>query len=174
MILDLVYAADMFSYDLPRMMEAVTEAVQAYAQLWADSTGQGVAAPGLDPGQESSPVPEAVDDDSSLQVNDVLFSLMSESDKLAELSRFMGKLRFAVEGADEGTAEEACQEITTLAKHLPGEFQVANLLSVARDTSPKSSKLAQLYLERCFRLSAGDYSSVQNLESEIQSLQAQD
>ena len=77
------------------------------------------------------------------------------------------------EGHEE-TAEEACQEITTLAKHLPGEFQVANLLSVARDTSAKSSKLAQLYLDRCFRLSAGDYSSVQNLESEIQSLQAQD
>ena len=171
---DLVYATDMFSYDLPRMMEAVTEAVQAYAQLWADSTSQGVAAPGLDPAQDTNSVPEAAEDDSSYQVNDVLFSLMSESDKLAELSRFMGKLRFAVEGNDEGTAEEACQEITTLAKHLPGEFQVANLLSVARDTSPKSSKLAQLYLERCFRLSAGDYSRVQNLESEIQNLQAQD
>ncbi len=83
---DLEYATDMFSYDLPRMMEAVTEAVQAYSQLWADSIGQGVAAPGLDPAQEANPAMEAAEDDSSYQVNDVLFSLMSESDKLAELS----------------------------------------------------------------------------------------
>ena len=171
---DLVHASDMFSYDLPRMMEAVTAAVQAYAQLWADSTSQGVAAPGLDTAEEATPIPEAEDDDSSYQVNDVLFSLMSESDKLAELSRFMGKLRFAVEGNDQETAEEACQEITTLAKHLPGEFQLSNLLSVAKDTSPKSSKLAQLYLERCFRLSAQDFSSVQNLEAEIQDISSQE
>lgn len=170
---DLVYATDMFSYDLPRMMEAVTEAVQAYAQLWADSTSQAMVTPGLDPGGESVPGPAAEEDDSSYQVNDVLFSLMSESDKLAELSRFMGNLRFAVEGKDEDTAEEACQEITTLAKHLPGEFQVADLLSVAKDTSPKSSKLAQLYLDRCFRLSSGDYASVQDLEAEIRALQSQ-
>ena len=113
------------------------------------------------------------EDDSSYQVNDVLFGLMSESDKLAELSKFMGKLRFAVEGQDKDTAEEASQEITTLAKHLPENFQVANLLTLAKDTSPKSSKLAQLYLYRCFRLSAGDYASVQNLEAEIESLKLQ-
>ena len=171
---DLVYATDMFSYDLPRMMEAVTDAVQAYSQLWADSTKQGEAAPSLDPGEESTSVQAPVEDDSLYQVNDVLFSLMSESDKLAELSRFLGKLRFAVEGQDEDTAEEACQEITTLSKHLPDHFQLTNLLSVAKDTSPNSSNLAQLYLDRCFRLSAGDYSSVQNLESEIQSLKSQD
>ena len=126
--------------------------------------GEPAAAPTSQPQEE---------DDSSYQVNEVLFSLMSEGDKLAELAKFMGKLRFAVEGHDQETAEEASQEITTLAKHLPEEFQLANLLTLAKDTTPKSSKLAQLYLDRCFRLSAGDSASVQNLEAEIAALKAQ-
>ena len=33
---DLVYGTSMFSYDLPRMMEAVTEAVQAYSEAYAE------------------------------------------------------------------------------------------------------------------------------------------
>ena len=45
---DLVYATNMFSLDLPRMMEAVTEAVQAYSEICTSYFGgparRGVAA----------------------------------------------------------------------------------------------------------------------------------
>ncbi len=164
---DLVYAASMFSFDLPRMMEGVTEAVQAYSDLCARRFGSaaaiGVEAIGEAQEQESS-------EDRSYQVNEVLFGLMSESDKLAELARLLGTLRFAVEGSDSGTVDEVSEEITTLARHLPEGFQVSTLLAVAKDTSQRGSKLAQLYLDRCFRLSAGDFSSVQTLDDEIQSL----
>lgn len=180
---DLIYGSDMFSYDLPRMMEAVTEVVQAYTELCGDRiwmreiTEDAIpAGPGQAPRPEV-PGPEAPpdnDDDSSYQVNEVLFGLMSQSDKLAELSRLLGKLRFAVEGRDAEMADEAAAEISTLARHLPENFQLANLLTVAKDTSARSSKLAQLYLDRCFRLAAGDYSSVQTLESEIKDLQSQE
>ena len=175
---DLVYGTDMFSYDLQRMMEAVTEVVQAYTQLcgdriWMGEVPQDLETAGVAQVLEAE-APTASDDDSSYQVNEVLFGLMSESDKLAELSKLMGKLRFAVEGQDAETAGEAAAEISTLARHLPENFQVHDLLTVAKDTSAKSSKLAQLYLDRCFRLSAGDYSSVQTLESEIQTLNSQD
>ena len=175
---DLLYGGDMFSFDLPRMMETVTEVVQQYSDLCGarfkpaesasspDTAGAGATAV-LGDGPET-------DDSASYNVNEVLFSLMSETDKLADLARLMGKLRFAVEGRDSGQAEETSEEIAVLAKHLPDNFQVASLLSAARDTSPKSSRLAQLYLDRCFRLSAGDHSSVQTLESEIRSLRAQD
>ena len=66
------------------------------------------------------------------------------------------------------------EDITTLARHLPDHFQVPSLLAVAKDTSQKGSRLAQLYLDRCFRLSAGDLSTAQSLTEEIQSLEAQD
>ena len=121
-----------------------------------------------------SPDKQEGTEDRSYQVNEVLFSFMSEKDKLAELSGLLGKLRFAVEGLDEGTVDEVTDEIGTLARHLPDDFQVPALLAVAKDTSQKGSRLAQLYLDRCFRLSAGDLSSVQDLEEQIQSLNTEE
>ena len=165
---DLVYGGSMFSFDLPRMMESVSELVQVYSNLCAEyfrtatspETPAGGAAEGAD--------------EQSYQVNEVLFSLMSEGDRLAELARFLGKLRFALEGQDSGMLDEAIEEINTLARHLPESFQVPSLLAAARDASHKGSRLAQLYLDRCFRLSAGDLASVQSLEEQIRSLQAQE
>ncbi|MDP6548650.1 MAG: hypothetical protein QF659_01065 [Dehalococcoidia bacterium] len=170
---DLVYGSSMFSFDLPRMMEVVTEAVQEYSQMYASYVG-GSAAPALGPTGDIDSINQAPADDRSYQVNEVIFSLMSESDKLGELSRLLGKLRFAVEGQDSREADEAAEDISTLARHLPEEFWVSTLLAVAKDTSRKGSRLAQLYLDRCFRLSAGDVSSAQALEAEIQTLQTQE
>ena len=171
---DLVYAGSMFSFDLPRMMESVTEAVQAYSDLWVKRFGDAEASIVGVIEEEATPEPAApdADDDQSFQVNEVLFGLMSESDKLAELARLLGSMRFAAEGGDAGTVDEMSREITTLARHLPETFQVSSLLAVAKDTSQKGSRLAQLYLDRCFRLSAGDYSAVQGLDDEIRALEA--
>ena len=170
---DLIYGTSMFSFDLPRMMEAVTEAVQAYSQMYADQLG-GPGTLEAEPVGLAAPVSEADSQDNSYAVNEVLFSLMSESDKLSELSKLLGKLRFAVEGDDSPSAEETADEISTLARHLPDEFQVLSLLAVAKDTSQRGSRLAQLYLDRCFRLSAGDVGSARDLEEQIQSLEAQE
>ena len=173
---DLVYAGSMFSYDLPRMMESVTEAVQSYGELYAASGKSATVAGGEAVvntealSAEGEPEEEL---DSSFNVNDVLFSFMSEGDKLSELSRLLGRLRFAVEGSDSAAADEAGEEIAALARHLPEEFQVTNLLAVARDTSERSSELAKLYLDRCFRLSAGDAGQAAHLEAEIRRLRGE-
>ena len=174
---DLVYAGNMFSYDLPRMMESVTEAVSSYAELYAASGKSATVVSGEATVTEAEALTSADEPeeelDASFNVNDVLFSFMSESDKLSELSRLLGRLRFAVEGADAAAATEAGEEIAALARHLPEEFQVANLLAVAQDTSERSSQLAKLYLDRCFRLSAGDTGEAAELEAEIRRLQGE-
>jgi hypothetical protein len=166
---DLVYGTSMFSFDLPKMMEAVTEAVEVYSQMYANQRG-GPGALVADAPQLEAPELEPDGQDRSYDVNEVLFSLMSERDKLGELSKLLGKLRFAVEGDDSHNADEAAQEITTLARHLPEEFQVSALLAVAGDTSQKGSRLAQLYLDRCFRLADGDVGSARDLEEQIRLL----
>ena len=167
---DLIFGSSMFSFDLPRMMEAVTEAVQAYSQLYIDALG-GTGAVELEPAVGLEAAEQGSDVDRSYEVNEVLFSLMSERDKLGELSRLLGKLRFAVDGQDAQGANEVNEEISTLARHLPDEFQVPSLLAVAQDTSQRGSMLAQLYLDRCFRLSDGDINSAQDLEEQIRTLQ---
>ena len=179
---DLVYADSMFSFDLPRMMEAVTEAVQEYSRICGQFLDTAVAGDAPETrvveGSIAGSASEAGDDaaaeeDTSLQVNEVLFSLMSEGDKLTELARLLGKLRFAQEGRDSGMASEASAEITSLGRHLPEDFRMAGLLAAAQDNSQRGSRLAQLYLDRCFRLSAGDAGSAQDLETEIRMLEAE-
>ena len=170
---DLVYGGNMFSFDLPRMMEAVSEAVNSYGELYV-AAGKSAAPAGevaaLTEDQPSLEEPEELLD-ASFNVNDVLFSFMSEGDKLSELARLLGQLRFAVEGSDRAAADEAGEDIRALARHLPEEFQVSNLLAVAQDTSERSSELAKLYLDRCFRLSAGDTGQADELEAQIRRLQ---
>ena len=95
---------------------------------------------------------------------------MSESDKLAELSRLLGKLRFAQEGNDSDTISEIKDEVGALSRHLPEEFRVTSLLSAAQDSSPRGLEIAQLYLDRCFRLSEGDTSTARELEAKINAL----
>jgi len=171
---DLVYGGNMFSFDLPRMMETATNAVQTYSSLCSDALtlpgtpAEGAAAALADEmgqPQETAPAPTpaqvpAEEPDDSYNVNEVLFSFMSESDKLTELSKLLGRLRFAVDGSDQTAADEVAGEITVLARHLPEEFRVLDLLDVARDNSQKSSELAKLFIDRCFRLSAGEAGAV--------------
>ncbi len=185
---DLVYGGSMFSFDLPRMMETATEAVQVYSSLCSEALGMiGTPAEGAAEAigeelretlevaavPETEPEPEPEPDD-SLNVNEVLFSFMSESDKLGELSRLLGRLRFAVDGADQSEADEVGAEITVLARHLPENFKVSDLLNVAKDNSERSSQLAKLYIDRCFRLSAGDAGAATELDAQIQLLMDQD
>ena len=168
---DLIFGSSMFSFDLPRMMESTTEAVQAYAQLCADYFDRDSVSAPPQRAAVGPPEADAADSDTSYQVNEVLFSLMSERDKLAELSRLLGKLQFAQEGRDANMTGEVTEEITALSRHLPEEFQVPNLLAAAREATAKGSRLAQLYLDRCFRLSDGDAGSAQALAAQIAELQ---
>ena len=169
---DLVFGASMFSFDLPRMMESITDAVQSYSELCNDFYDrQGIAGAPVAESIPAAPAPEAeAESDNSYSVNEVLLSLMSERDKLAELSRLLGMLQFAQEGSDANMTGEVTDEITALARHLPEEFQILNLLAAAREATGRGSRLAQLYLDRCFRLSDGDTNTVQNLEAQIEEL----
>jgi hypothetical protein len=183
---DLVYGGNMFSFDLPRMMETASEAVQIYSGLCSDALAmpstpaEGAAAAIGEELREAldaapPPEPEPVEEpDDSYNVNEVLFSFMSEIDKLGELSRLLGRMRFAVDGADQAATDDVGAEITVLARHLPESFKVGDLLEVARDNSDRSSQLAKLYIDRCFRLSAGEEGTAKELENQILLLQAKD
>ena len=174
---DLVFGSSMFSFDLPRMMESITDAVQSYSQLCADYYDRqglaGAAAAESIPSEAAAEAQPGADSDTSFSVNEVLFGLMSERDKLAELSNLLGKLQFAQEGRDETMAGEVTEEITALSRHLPEEFQVLNLLAAARQATGRGSRLAQLYLDRCFRLSDGDTATAQSLEAQIEELRGE-
>ena len=185
---DLVYGGSMFSYELPRMMESVADAVQDYADAWKDAVGDPALAPAggipaddvdIRPAGGGAELPaggyaDDADPDAGpdrLGVNEVLWSFMSEGDKLGEMGRLLGRLRFAQEGSDAGAIPDITTEMTALGRHLPDEYRIAALVDAARDTSPAAGELAQLYMNRCYRLSAGDAEQVRRIEEAIRNLE---
>ena len=175
---DLVYGGSMFSYDLARMMESVAQAVQEYADSWFRAGGEeGVSTiPAEDAaislGGSSSPAGVLdADEGDSLGVNEVLWSFMSEGDRLAEMGRLLGRLRFAQEGNDSAAIADIIAEMTALGRHLPDEFGIGSLVDAANDTTPNGVQLAQLYLDRCYRLSSGDTEQVRRIDEAIRNLQ---
>jgi hypothetical protein len=101
----------------------------------------------------------------------VLYGLMSEADKLNELTKLVGRLRYAAEGGDQATAGEADAHIRAMARQLPANRKVDRLLAAAHSRSPQGSKLAQLYLERAYCLYREDYMRVKSLDAEIAALE---
>ena len=176
---DLVYGGNMFSYDLARMMESVAGAVQEYADAWneaANAAGAGVAAVPTDDvaiplagGEGGGALAEG--DTGGLGVNEVLWSFMSEGDRLAEMGRLLGRLRFAQEGNDATAVADITAEMTALGRHLPDEYSIGALVAAASETSAASVQLAQLYLDRCYRLSSGDAEQVRRIEEAIRNLE---
>ena len=174
---DLVYGGNMFSYDLARMMESVAAAVQEYSDAWNDAAGAtGVASIPADDAAIPLGAPAGASDSDEgdtqgLGVNEVLWSFMSEGDRLAEMGRLLGRLRFAQEGSDTSAIAEITAEMTALGRHLPDEFSIGALVANAGAAGPVAAQLAQLYLDRCYRLSSGDSEQVRRIDEAIRNLE---
>ena len=106
-------------------------------------------------------------------MNEVLFELMGERDRLAELAKLTGQLRFAVEGNDARQTQETEDEIGLLTRYLPDHYQVDILVKSAKDPSRNGGDLAQLYLERCYKLADEDYARLQEIEELIKAIESE-
>ena len=157
---DLLYAGTMLSFELPEMMEAVGDVVRYYSQAWADN---------FKPAINATRAYEETEGNSP-GVNEVLYSLMSQQDRLADLSKLVGRLRFAVEGNDHETGTEMEEEIKLLGRFLPEHYNIPSLLHAVMDSSARGAQLAQLYLDRCYKLSNHDDAGALDLEERIESL----
>lgn len=160
---DLILGGTVLSSAEPTsLMEVANSTVQEYAQLWADYLERT-----LMPGAQ-----QAIEEEGGVGVSEVLFSLMGERDKLAEMSKLVSRLRFAVEGHDSAATKDAEEEIQILSRYLPDNYLIAQLLDVALRPQPMGGDLAQLYLERCYRLSDGDEEGVRKLEERIKVMES--
>ena len=140
--------------DSMNLVQVVNDFQQEYTRLWEQSWNTKINNPG--PG---------------VNVNDVIYDLMGDGDKLNELSKLMGKLRFATDGSDTRLTKETEDEITTLAKYLPEHYWISRLIRVVQVPKMASAILAQLYLERCYKLYEEDYARLQEVEHEIHKLE---
>ena len=119
---------------------------------------------------------EALDgpDGSGEAVDDFLYSLMSESDLLTEVTNLVGKLRYAIEGGDRATAEESEMRIRAAGRFMPDNRRADLLADAAAGSGPDAEQLARLYLERAYGLLREDYRAVQGAEDQIKQLTGAD
>ncbi len=159
---DVVYGGTFNPTDVSSAMMAISETVQQYADAYSSRAGLEHVLSG----------PDEVA--SGLAVNEVLYGLMAEGDKLSELTKLVGRLRFALDGSEEALAREAESDMLLLARHLPDNHNVSRLVEAAKAGGPDGTRLAALYLQRCFHLVQEEYVKLGEVESEIRALEEGD
>jgi hypothetical protein len=111
---------------------------------------------------------------SSSDVDDLLLQVMPDSEKVGRLARLAGTLRYAVEGGDGRLVDETVGEMQKVGRHLPEKYRPQDLIAAARSSEPRAAQLAELYLERCYRLVEEDYAAMADLDTRIAQLRETD
>jgi hypothetical protein len=158
---DILFAGTLNPSDVPSAMMSVNDAVQQYADIYTRVMGV----------HEQEPE-EDTDEDTGLGVSDVLYALMSETDRLGELTKLVGRLRFATEGSDAGLIAEAEAEIQLLAGHLPDNHGITRLIQAVKSSDEHDAELADLYLRRCYHLVQEEYGKLGQLDEQILALES--
>ena len=139
---------------------SINDAVQEYAELYTRH------APAL-----GAPQDDQEDEEEGADIKDVLYELMSEGDRLEELTKMVGRLRFAVEGSDTRQMEETEQDIRLLARHFPDNHNIASLVQAAKSDDRRGAELADLYLRRCYFLVHEEYARLAEVERRLTELE---
>ncbi len=140
------------------LMLRVAEIAQEYARLYDEHLQRQPAEPESEP---AVPVPA------------VLYRLLSEQERLAELAKLVGKLRYALDCGDRALEQEALLEMHHLVQALPAKYRPEEILTAVRQPGPQGQRLAELYIDRCYRLYHEDYQAVQAIDREIARLRGE-
>jgi len=154
---DLVFGGTADPSRVELLLQMTGEAAQEYSRLYSQRQPAPEEAPPEEPAAE-------------LDVDEVLYSLMGERDRLTELVKLTGKLRDAVEAGDRRQVEEAAADVRRLARHFPEKYRLEGFLAVARLPGEKGRRLTELHVERCYRVCNEDYEGLQRVDEQIEEL----
>ncbi len=158
---DVLFGGSLNPTDVTTNIMYVSEAVQRYADMYTEA----VPARATQEGASGEEAP-------GLAVSEVLYGLMSDTDKLAELTKLVGKLRFTVESSEESLMNETEVDLNLLAKHMPDNHQIQHLIEATKDRGERGTRLTDLYLQRCFHLMQQEFVKLGDVEAEIKTLES--
>lgn len=154
---DLILAGDASASQIDQLLTYTTEAAQLYFHMYSDFVRTFPDAP--------EPERRAVEGPSA---EELTFALMGERDRLSELAKLAGTLRYAVEGNDQQLAAETRSRMQLLAKHMAPKYWAERAIEAAATPGDAGGRLSQLYLERGYKLLDEDYAAVAQLDAEIE------
>jgi hypothetical protein len=149
--------------DSQRMLYAA-EAAQAYGQVYASYSESWPEIPAA--GSAAAPAEE-------LEVEDVLAEVLNDRDRLSELARAVGRMRYAIEGHDTSLMTETERGMRRMAAGLADKYRADQLIEAALQPDDRGARLAQLYLERAYKLLDEVYTAIPPIEQQIRELREQ-
>lgn len=160
---DLVDLGTIDPRDNAARMQMVQEACQEYGQFYANyaASFRSFSAP--------PPIEERLPDE-ELDAEELLVRTMSERQRLGELSRLVGMARYALDGHDEMSLQETKQRMQRIGQHMPEKYRTTELISAAIEPDERGARLAQLYLERGYKLLDEEYADIPGIERSIREL----
>jgi hypothetical protein len=164
----------LISDDSQRMVfaaEASAEYGRSYAEFQArwPTPNEGAATGASATGGAKSSGP-ALDD---LDPQMIVASALPERDRLGEMARLAGQARYAIDGHDTRVLDEVSGQLRMLASTLPEKYRADQLAEAAIRSDATGARLAQLYLQRAYRLLDEDYISIPPIEQQIRELREQ-
>ncbi len=159
-----------FSGDAQRMTYAA-EACQSYGELYAEYQAQWptVVEGSALSGASGRDVP--LDD---LNVEDVMTEVLSERDRLGELARLIGQARYAIEGHDRRLRDDVTQRMGRIVRSLPEKYRADQLVEAALREDAAGARLAELYLQRAYKLLDEEYADIPPIERSIRQLRGEE
>ncbi len=148
-------------------MQVVAEGCQEYGQLYFsytqtfDKISSSATLAELDE-------PTPLDD---LDAADLLAQTMTDRERLTELGKLVGMARYANGGHDTELLQETRHKMLRMSARLADKYRANELTNAAFDASERGAKLAQLYLERGFKLLDEEYQDIPRIERAIRDLQ---
>jgi hypothetical protein len=146
--------------DMQRLLIGVTEIAGEYGRLYTSYIERL-------PLEETEREPEALP---GVDVEELLLSVMSESEKVGRLAKMTGTVRYALEGDDRVLLRETVVEMERVGRNLRQQYRVAELLEAAQDPNDRGGRLTELLLQRCYKLAAEEYDALEALDREIERL----
>lgn len=162
---DLCDMGTIFISDDGQRMTYAAEACQSYGMLFAEYSQQWPQ-----PIEESTASVTPIEE---LNVEDVMAQVLPERDRLAELARLVGQARYAVEGHDKHLLAEVDVSMRRIARSLPEKYRTELLVDAALREDVAGARLAELYLQRAYKLADEDYASIPPIERDIRALRGE-
>ncbi len=162
---DLVDLGTINPRDDSARMQLVAQGCQEYGQFYVN-----YASTFPKQGYIESPQEEMVPLD-DLDTEELFLQTMNDGQRLAELGKLVGVARYAIEGHDANLLQDTRKRMTNIARLMPEKYRGSELISAATDSSERGSQLAQLYLERGYKLLNEEYADIPGIERTIRELQ---
>lgn len=163
---DLCDIGSLSSIDEGYRMQMAAISSNEYSQLYTTYMGSVQNEPVSNNAALEEPTP--LDD---LDAEELLVQTMSDRQKLTELGKLVGMARYAVEGHDTSLLQDTKQRMQRIARSLPDKYRSSDLVDSALSSGDRSSRLAELYLSRAFKLLDEQYAEIPAIEREIRETQ---